>query len=111
MNQSELIELLKDVPSPISRIEEKLGMPKSTIQKVIDGNRRLPKEWEIRLRNFVAEKQYQWLKRKPRTVVKNLNKQSTGTTQKVEPIITNNESIDTLPKRFMSDAMKKRLGL
>lgn len=30
--------------------------------------------------------------------VKNLNKQSTGTTQKIEPKIANNESIDTTKK-------------
>lgn len=43
--------------------------------------------------------------------VKNLNKQSTGSNQKIELKAAENESVNTTPKRFMSDAMKKRLGL
>ena len=49
MTQQEIIDLLAKVTTPIYQIEEKLGMPKTTLQKAIKGERDLPKKWCIKL--------------------------------------------------------------
>ncbi len=42
--QKEIEEM--DSYLPVSKIEEKLGMPPTTLQKVLSGTRELPKKWE-----------------------------------------------------------------
>lgn len=70
MNQQEVVSILDGVTAPISRIEEKLGMPRSTIQNVVNGKRSLSKEWSAKLKGFVERKEYIGLKRKPRKEIK-----------------------------------------
>lgn len=112
MNQEELTKLLENVGSPISRIEEKIGMPKSTLQKALKGERTLPKEWAIKLKDFVAKKQYIGLKRKSsKTQVKDLNEQSEGTTQNIKPPPGSNRTIDTTNQPYINDKIKKKLGI
>jgi hypothetical protein len=44
----EVIQSLIDAMAeyvPVSQIEEKLKMPKTTLQKVLKGDRKLPKKW------------------------------------------------------------------
>ncbi len=41
--QKEILEM--DAYLPVSKIEERLGMPKTTLQKVLSGERELPKKW------------------------------------------------------------------
>jgi hypothetical protein len=43
---------------PISKIEKNLGMPKTTIQQVLNGNRNLPKKWVKILEKYFKEKLY-----------------------------------------------------
>lgn len=54
MKKEELELLLKDVPTPISKIEEELKMPRTTLQKALKGTRGLSKKWSIELRRWVG---------------------------------------------------------
>lgn len=58
MTADELKKLLEDVPKSISNIEAEIGMPKTTLQKAIKGQRGLAKKWVIALKNYVNSKQY-----------------------------------------------------
>lgn len=49
MNKEEIVALLNSVASPVCQIEAELGMPKTTLQKAIKGERRLPKKWALKL--------------------------------------------------------------
>lgn len=69
MDKDSVLKLLENVAAPILRIEEKIGMPRSTLQKVIDGDRDLPKEWALKLKDFVEKRQYIGLKRKKKKEV------------------------------------------
>jgi predicted transcriptional regulator len=53
MKQEDINILLENVRRPIYKIEEDLGMPKTTLQKTIKGERRLPKKWAILLKDYV----------------------------------------------------------
>lgn len=53
MRASELQILLDKVYRPISKIEEDLGMPKTTLQKAVKGLRSLPKRWSVELKEYV----------------------------------------------------------
>ena len=64
MNSAEIKELLVDVIAPISAIERRIGIPKNVLQQSLKGTRDLPKEWAIRLKEFVEKKQYLGLRRK-----------------------------------------------
>lgn len=49
MEKDEIIYLLSSVAVPVYQIEANLGMPKTTLQKAIKGERDLPKKWELKL--------------------------------------------------------------
>lgn len=49
MTKEELCGILDKVPTPIYQIEVELGMPKTTLQKAIKGERELPKKWTLKL--------------------------------------------------------------
>lgn len=49
MTKEELLGILDKVPTPIYQIEVALGMPKTTLQKAIKGERELPKKWILKL--------------------------------------------------------------
>lgn len=49
MKKNEIISLLSSVAVPVYKIEANLGMPKTTLQKAIKGERELPKKWELEL--------------------------------------------------------------
>lgn len=51
MTKEELLKLLENDPTPIYQIEKKLGMPKTTLQKAVKGERELPKKWAIVIRS------------------------------------------------------------
>lgn len=92
MNSAELKELLANVVAPISAIEQKTGIPKNVLQQSLKGKRSLPKEWAVRLKEFVEKKQYVGLRRKKPTL-------KFAKTTKIDK------------KPFMSDAIKKKLGI
>jgi len=48
--QQQIIEM--DSYLPIWKIEERLGMPKTTLQKVLSGERTLPKKWVKKLKDY-----------------------------------------------------------
>lgn len=50
MNKDELIKLLEKVSTPVYQIEADLKMPKTTLQKAIKGERKLPKKWGLKLK-------------------------------------------------------------
>lgn len=52
--QKEIAEM--DVYLPVSKIEENLGMPKTTLQKVLSGERELPKKWSKVLGAYFVKK-------------------------------------------------------
>lgn len=58
---------------PLRIIERHLQMPKTTLQKVVKGQRELPKKWSKPLEAYFE---------RPKTVVQDLNKQSSGATKK-----------------------------
>lgn len=49
MDKKEIERLLSQVATPIYQIEKSLGMPKTTLQKAIKGERELPKKWALKL--------------------------------------------------------------
>ena len=49
MDKHEIVALLNKVVTPVYQIEVNLGMPKTTLQKAISGERKLPKKWAIKL--------------------------------------------------------------
>lgn len=100
MDLASVKKLLENIGSPISGIEEKLGMPQGTLAKVLSGKRNLPKPWAIKLKDFVERKGYLMVKRKSRkSVVNDLTKQSVGTTQDfTTPPPKTNFIIDTTKK-------------
>lgn len=50
MEKQEIVALLNTVAIPTYQIEANLGMPKTTLQKVLSGQRKkLPKKWAIKL--------------------------------------------------------------
>lgn len=54
MKKEELELLLKDVVTPISKIEAELKMPKTTLQKALKGTRGLSKKWSLALVKWVT---------------------------------------------------------
>ena len=56
MDKNEIIALLNKVAIPVYQIEVNIGMPKTTLQKAIKGERILPKKWELLLREKYEEK-------------------------------------------------------
>jgi hypothetical protein len=46
MKAKEVMNLFKDIPTPVAQIEHELEMPKTTLQKAIKGKRDLPKRWD-----------------------------------------------------------------
>lgn len=56
MDKIEIIELLSKVSVPVYQIEQDLGMPKTTLQKAIKGERELPKKWWLLLKEKYEEK-------------------------------------------------------
>lgn len=50
MNQAELLKLLENEATPIYKIEQELGIPKTTLQKAVSGKRELPKKWAIAIK-------------------------------------------------------------
>lgn len=53
MKAEEIKILLDKVYRPVCKIEDDLGMPKTTLQKAIKGKRSLPKRWSIELKEYV----------------------------------------------------------
>lgn len=51
MKKEEIEELLKNEITPICQVEARLGIPKTTLQKAIKGERTLPQKWAIILKN------------------------------------------------------------
>lgn len=56
MTKEELWAVLDKVPTPVYQIEQDLGMPKTTLQKAIKGERELPKKWWLLLKEKYEEK-------------------------------------------------------
>lgn len=51
MEKEEIVALLNTVAIPTYQIEVNLGMPKTTLQKVLSGQRKkLPKKWSLKLK-------------------------------------------------------------
>jgi len=73
MDKKEIDILLREVTIPIYQIEENLGMPKTTLQKAIKGDRVLPKKWALKLKELFPIKK--------EIVINELNEQA----NKVEP--------------------------
>lgn len=68
-------------------------------------------ESETAKKKFCSDKcKVYWHRENPKVTLKNYNKQSTGTTKDYTKKAAENESIDTR-KPFMSDIIKKKLGL
>ncbi len=56
MNKEEIVNLLRLETLPIYQIEKNLGMPTTTLQKALSGERELPKKWGIKLKLAYATK-------------------------------------------------------
>lgn len=50
MDKEEILVLVNAIPKSVSQIETELGMPKTTLQKALKGQRALPKRWAIILK-------------------------------------------------------------
>lgn len=94
--QKELQEM--DGYLPISEIEKRLGMPPTTLQKVLKGTRKLPAKYYKILEAYFVDQS-------PK--IKDLTKPKT---KEAKPAQTTNITHDTR-KPFMSDAIKKKLGI
>lgn len=95
--QKEIEEM--DAYLPVSKIEEKLGMPPTTLQKVLSGKRELPKKWLRVLESYFVRKPES--EPAPPTEEKEIKKQPAQNIQK--------EWVARQP--FMSEAIKKKLGI
>jgi len=109
MDKTEINTILVNVATPIYQIEVDLGMPKTTLQKAIKGERELPKKWALKLiEAFPAVKK--------EIVIKDLNEH----TNKIEPpkisgSQKSNFTLNTIPqepksKNPMPDPKKDRAG-
>jgi len=90
---------------PVSKIEKALGMPPTTLQKVLSGKRSLPKKWERVLEGYFVGK--------PNLHIAPVNLEIKKPQIKEAPLqirADGNDSADT-KKPFMSDAIKKKLGI
>ena len=85
---------------PISEIEKRLGMPPTTLQKVLKGTRKLPKKYEKVLEAYFV--------RKTETKVQDLTKPNVEAKPKEQP---KTNYVANTNKPFMSDAIRKKLGL
>lgn len=58
MTKEEIQEQIKimDAYIPVYKIEEKLEMPATTLQKVLSGKRELPKKWQKVLETYFVKK-------------------------------------------------------
>lgn len=84
---------------PISEIEKRLGMPPTTLQKVLKGTRVLPKKWANILESYFVKAPAANLPNPPKIKAK----------EEKPPHTTNNTADSRRP--FMSDAIKKKLGI
>ena len=102
LTKEQIIKELEEMDGylPISKIEERLGMPPTTLQKVIKGTRKLPKKYEKVLEAYFV--------RKPEIKVEDLTKPNKEVKPKEQPK-TNYVADNRKP--FMSDAIRKKLGL
>lgn len=131
MNSIELKELLAEVVAPISAIERRVGIPKNVLQQSLKGSRDLPKEWVARLKEFVEKKQYIGLRRKKKELIfakPTTKKKEKPLDTKIDYKVPDEKAYDgekinrflgdeygqtgkMEKKPFMSDAIKKKLGL
>lgn len=66
MDKKEIERILSQVATPIYQIELMLGMPKTTLQKAIKGQRVLPKKWALKLQSaYIIKKQPEKIEEKP----------------------------------------------
>lgn len=95
MDKDAIEKAISEMPTyvPVRIIERDLGMPKTTLQKVLKGGRELPKKWIKPLEAYFG--------RSPEN--KELPKQETPKPK--EPTNT------AFRQPFMSDAIKKKLGI
>ncbi len=102
LSKEQIIKELEEMDGylPINKIEERLGMPPTTLQKVLSGKRNLPKKW-----NAILEK---YFVREPEVKVKDLSKPNKEVKPKETPK-TNHTVNNKQP--YMSDAIRKKLGI
>lgn len=104
MKQEDINVLLENVRRPIYKIEEDLGMPKTTLQKTVKGERGLPKKWAILLKDYV--KTSAWISANAKDAVKRTTtsvldaNKPTNVIEPQKPLGTDksNYSVDTRPK-------------
>ena len=84
---------------PISKIEERLGMPPTTLQKVLKGTRKLPKKWEAILEKYFVRTE---------TKIVNLNLKNQSPTVYKKPL--NNQSINTATKVYTLEELESELS-
>ena len=92
---------------PISEIEKRIGLPKTTLQKVLSGERELPKKW-----HRVVEVYFGVTKKEDDRSNPLIN----AARGRDENGVNNDEvrvekSVHSDRKPFMSDAIKKKLGI
>jgi len=92
----------------VTALEAKLGMPKSTLQKVVNGKRPLSKYWASKLKWFVETKQYITVTRKPRENKKG-TKKNTAADEQTEQVKIDAE--EPKPNDFRDQLRRKKLGL
>ena len=104
MTKEELIVLMADVVRPMYKIEKDIGMPMNTLQRAMKGTKDLPKKWAVKLKGYIERKEYLTadLKNpttKPETTqIKDLNQQTTGTTDLTKEPPKSNYTINTTDK-------------
>lgn len=86
--QREIEEM--DAYVPVKTIEERLGMPPTTLQKVLKGERKLPKKWHKVLEAYFI--------RKPQVEITDLNENASTASNKTKPAPKTNFTINTTKK-------------
>lgn len=68
MNKEDIEKAISEMTEyvPVKKIEQKLGMPKTTLQKVLKGERELPKKWIKPLEAFFGLKYISGKKETPK---------------------------------------------
>lgn len=91
-----------DAYIPVKKIEEKLGMPPTTLQKVLKGERSLPKKWIKVLEAYFVKKE---------EVVELKVGDNKAWSKAFKEAGVKAKPSGTTRQPYMSDAIKKKLGI
>lgn len=58
-DNTDVIIMVQSIPHTLNQIENELGMPKTSLSKVMNETRGMPKRWKLKLESFVEKSKNQ----------------------------------------------------